>query len=303
MNGLALLVCLTLGQSPAIEVVTLSERQIQGTLESFTAETVAVKTSAESISVPIAEVLMIRSTTAATAATGESKLVVRLVDGSRLHAQSFISTGNAATLRHMQLGELKLSNASIFSVRLAEADSRIDHEWDQLLERSAKKDMAVIRKGDVLDHLDGVIGSLNETTLQFQLDGDDIPVKREKVFGLIYSKRESSAKKAVAQLELTSGDRLAMKQIAWNGSNWKVRLVSGLEMDVSAEHLPQLITVPANSLICPSSNHETSNIRRSTIILAHMSGNTGATKTLTVSRSEWGKKAMTRDWQSIREPN
>ena len=97
--------------------------------------------------------------------------------------------------------------------------------------------MVAIRKGDVLDHLDGVIGSLNDTTLQFQLDGDDIPVKREKIFGLIYSKRESTARNAVAQVVLTSGDRLAAKNVAWNGESWKVQLVSGLELDVASKWL------------------------------------------------------------------
>ena len=241
MNGFVLLVSLALAQSPEIEVVTLSERQIQGILESFTAESLLVKTLEDSISVPIGDILTIRSTTPSKGETAqESKLVLRLVDGTRLGVRSFVTSGNAATIQHSQLGELKLSLASVSSVRLAASDSKIDHEWEQLLERTSKKDMVAIRKGDVLDHLDGVIGSLTEATLQFQLDGEDIPVKREKVFGLIYSKRESTAKKAVGQLTLSGDDRLAVRQIAWNGSTWKVRLVSGLDLEVSPEQFRSL---------------------------------------------------------------
>jgi hypothetical protein len=52
---------------------------------------------------------------------------------------------------------------------------------------------------------------------------------------LIYSKRESTAKKAIAQLDLNTGDRLALKAVAWSGAAWKVRLVSGAEFEIGTD--------------------------------------------------------------------
>ena len=49
MNGLALLFCLLVTQAPSVEVLTLNEARHQGTLESFSATTVVVKTETESI--------------------------------------------------------------------------------------------------------------------------------------------------------------------------------------------------------------------------------------------------------------
>ena len=233
MNGLSLLVWLALAQAPAVEIVTLSEKQHHGKLESFSADSVIVK--ADAVSVTIGDVLLIRSIAPSTAPESEPFVEVRLVDGTRLRVSTFRSSGSVMTVVHSQLGELRLPATSVSSVRLAPFDLKVDAEWDQLLDRSLKKDLVAVRKGDVLDHLDGVVGSLNDVTLQFQLDGDDIAVKREKVFGLIFSKRESSAKKAIAKLDLISGDRLAVKQVGWNGTTWKVRLVTGLEMDVAPE--------------------------------------------------------------------
>ena len=235
MNVLTLLVLLTVSNAPAIEVVTLSERQLQGTLESLSTDTVVIKTDSESISIPISDVLVIRQTSPIAASPNETKQIVRMVDGSTLGVQSFVSSGTSMGIVHPQLGELTLPAAGVSSVRFAPPDPKIDGEWVQLLDRAIKKDMVAIRKGDVLDHLDGVIGTLNPTTLQFQLDGENIPVKREKVFGLIYSKRESSSKKSVAQLDLTSGDRLSVRQITWSGTAWKVRLVSGVDLEVPSD--------------------------------------------------------------------
>lgn len=242
MHGLTLLLCMTLAQTqaPSVEVITLSEKQFQGSLESFSGNSIVIKTESETVTIPVADALTIRSVAVSNPPAAEPSLLVRLVDGSRLSVQKVTSAGTTMTVTHPQLAELRLPVASVTSIRLAPPDPKVDAEWDQLLERSAKKDMVAVRKGDVLDHLDGVIGSLNDTTLQFQLDGDDIPVKREKVFGLIYSKRESTAKKAVAQLELTSGDRLAVKQVSWSGSAWKVRLVSGLDLEVTPDNLRSL---------------------------------------------------------------
>ncbi len=235
MNGLSLLVWMTLAQLPAVDVVTLTDVQHRGTLESMSAESVVVKTDEATVSVPYGEVLLIRSTMPPVALANETFILVQLVDGSRLRVTKISSSGTEITASHSKLGELKLPLTSVASVRMAAADPKIDSEWNQLLDRAPKKDMVAVRKGDVLDHLDGVIGSMSDSTLQFQLDGDDIAVKREKVFGLIYSKRDSTARKAVALFDLVSGDQLALKQVVWNGKAWTVRLVSGPSIDVAQE--------------------------------------------------------------------
>jgi hypothetical protein len=240
MNGFSLLIWAALTQMPSVQVTTLAGDQYQGPMESFQAESVILKSDAKTVSIPIGDLLLIRSLAAPSSPVNGTSIEIRLIDNSRLRVKSIVASGSTATVNHMQLGELKLSTSIVSSVRLAPADSNVDSQWTQLIERTIKKDLVAVRKGDVLDHLDGVIGSLSETTLQFQLDGDDIPIKRERVFGLIFSKRESTAKKAIAQLELVTGDLLAVKQIGWNGTIWKLKTVSGLDLDVTAEMFQSL---------------------------------------------------------------
>ena len=232
MTGIALLFWMTIAQMPAVQVVTLGGEQYQGTLETLSSDTVVINTESKPVSIPIVEVLAIQSTLQPTTATNDSPIEINLIDGSRLRVKSMTSTGSVATVNHSELGELKLAVSTISNVRLVPSDVKIDNEWKQLIERPLKKDAVAVRKGDILDHLDGVVGSLTDASMQFQLDGDDIVVKREKIFGLIYSKRESIAKKAVAQFELASGDRLAVKQISRADTRWKARLVCGLDLDV-----------------------------------------------------------------------
>ena len=232
MTGIALLFLLTLNQAPSVQVMTLAGEQRQGTLESLTSDAVTVNEGSKPVSIPLSDVLSVQATNQPINTAAELSIEITLVDSTRLRVKSFVTSGSSATAVHPELGELRIPVTSIANVRLVAADPKIDGEWKQLVERPLKKDAVAVRKGDVLDHLDGVIGALTETNMQFQLDGDDIVVKREKIFGLVFSKRESTVKKAIAQFQLTSGDRLAVKQIARAESRWKAKLVSGLDLDI-----------------------------------------------------------------------
>ena len=226
-----LILCLI--AAPPVEVTTLKGEQHVGSLERLSGEDVVLKTPTGAVTIPAAELLAIRVPSGTTApTTAETAAEIRLIDGTRLRASSFASTGTEAAIEHPHLGLIKLPMTVVKSVRFAAADPKIDAVWDQLFDRTVKKDQIAVRKGEVLDHLDGVIGSLDETTVKFQLDGDEIPVKRERVFGLIYARRENVSNKAVAAVDLSSGDRLAAKAVSFDGEAWKVKLASGTEVSV-----------------------------------------------------------------------
>ena len=215
--------------APPVEVATLNGDQHVGNLERVSADEVLLKTPTGTTRLAPADLLAIRIPgTSATVAT-ESLFEVRLTDATLLRVSGFTSTATEVKLKHSLLGDLKLPLASVRSVRFAPPDAKVDATWKELLTRTSRKDQIAIRKNDVLDYLDGVIGSLDDATVKFQLDGDDIPVKRERVFGMVYSKREVSSGKTAAAIDLTTGDRLSAKTVTWDGETWKIKLVSGTE--------------------------------------------------------------------------
>jgi NPCBM/NEW2 domain len=219
---------------PAVEISTLGGDQHVGGLERLTDESAVLKSGTGSTTVAAADLLKVRIASATTpTADAAATIELRLVDGSLLRVTGFTTTATEAMATHSQLGPLKLPIGVVHSVRFAPPDAKVDAAWSELLGRSAKLDQLAVRKNDVLDHLDGVIGSLEESAMSFRLDGDEIPVKREKIFGLIYAKRESTAAKAAAAIDLSTGDRLAVKKVSWNGETWKATLVSGADLSIS----------------------------------------------------------------------
>jgi len=219
---------------PPVEVSTLSGEQHVGTLERLATDEVVLKTPAGAQRIPATELLTIRipgGTPPAAPAT--PPVEVRLVDGSVLHLTDYTSTTSEASGEHPLLGRLQIPLKQIGSLRFAPPDAKVDAAWKDLQSKSPRLDQVAIRKENVLDHLDGVIGSLDATTVKFLLDGDEIPVKRERVFGLIYSKREP-VRRASATIDLSNGDRLNVRSLGWDTQSWKISLASGLEIAAPA---------------------------------------------------------------------
>lgn len=230
MTAWPVLLVLLASATPPVEVSMLNGDQHVGTLEKLSTDEVVLKTPTGSNKLAATELLSIRVPSVATIPATVSMFEVLLTDSTVLRVTKYHTTSTVATVSHPQMGELKLPLATIQAVRFAAPDSKVDGTWKQLLSKASRKDQVAIRKNDVLDHLDGVVGSIDETTVKFQLDGDDIPVKRERVFGLIYAKREAATAKTTASIETATGDHLSARTVSWDGENWKVKLATGTEI-------------------------------------------------------------------------
>jgi hypothetical protein len=226
------LLLLIASAAPPVEVATLNGDQHVGTLERMTTDEIVIKTPSGSTQVPASELLAIRLPGPMPTTAAESPIEVSIIDGSLLRVTSYATTASHAELKHALLGEIKVPLSVIQSVRFAAADPKVDAAWKQLQGRPSRKDQVAVRKNDVLDHLDGVIGTIDQATVKFQLDGEEIPVKRERVFGMIYAKREATSGKASSALDLASGDRLTARAVAWDGEVWKVKLAAGTELSI-----------------------------------------------------------------------
>lgn len=230
MTAWPVLLVLLASAAPPVEVSMLNGDQHVGTLETLSTDEAVLKTPTGSNKLAATELLSIRVPSVATIPATVSMFEVLLTDSTLLRVTKYQTNSTVATVSHPQMGDLKLPLTAIQAVRFAAPDSKVDGTWKQLLAKASRKDQVAIRKNDVLDHLDGVVGSIDETTVKFQLDGDDIPVKRERVFGLIYAKREPATAKTTASIETATGDHLAARTVSWDGENWKVKLATGTEI-------------------------------------------------------------------------
>ncbi|MDB5340890.1 MAG: hypothetical protein JWN70_6509, partial [Planctomycetaceae bacterium] len=91
----------------------------------------------------------------------------------------------------------------------------------------------VVRKDNKLDFLAGVAGAVDDQVVKFLVDGEEVPVKRERVYGLIYQPPAATGKPQ-SIIELQGDVTLQSKQIVSKDQTYEVILASGVSLTVPA---------------------------------------------------------------------
>ena len=218
-------------QLPTTEIETLKGDRQAGELVELNDSAALLKQGDKSVSIPLPTLLEVRFPTAPPAEPSIGARIA-LVDGSRITSSKFSVTGDKARCE-TAFGPFTLSASRLASVRFGVSTSRLDEGWKGLIARESTSDLLIVKKEDVLDFLAGVTGDVGEK-VNLLLDEDEVPVARDKVYGIIYHRRVPSLPKSVCQVRLTGGDVLEAAQISWKSGQAHVRLVAGAEVVVPA---------------------------------------------------------------------
>ena len=227
-----LLLLLSFLEAPQVDVTTLAGDMVTGRLTRFDGSQLELDQNGNPVKIPAAELLLVQRSDLGTGAAAipsantpaADPIVIELLDGSRLQATTLELRGDTLSLEHPQLGSLKLPRTGARSIRLGKEDPAVNATWKELQQRSKKQDYLVIRKGDVLDHLDGVVGEVDEATVKFLLDGEQIDVKRPRVYGWIYAQEAPKASGARVRVELPQGESLSVTSAVWEQDHWLLTL-------------------------------------------------------------------------------
>lgn len=237
MSVWSLLVLLAALPHPAVEIETLNGDRHAGELIELTDEAAILKRDQSTVTLPLASVVEIRFPAASppVASTGPR---VALIDGSRLTLSGFSVADDKARCE-TSYGFFSLTVARVSHVRFGISTTKLDEAWAALLSRESKNDLLVVKKDDVLDFLSGEAGDVAGKgdagdKIGFLLDGDDVPVAREKVYGIIFHRRAPNLSKSVCQVRLTGGDVLSVAKFSWDSKELKARLVAGSDLVVPA---------------------------------------------------------------------
>lgn len=166
--------------------------------------------------------------------------MVVLGDGSRITCRTVVTSAQTASLETVRMGGVSVPLGELAHIRFAAADSRVDAAWKKLTERKSKRDMLIVRKKNVLDHLDGVVGIVDEKVVRFLLSGNEIPVKREKVFGIIYARPKKAVRQAFCRITLSGGDHVDVSQVTLNSGRFEAGLRSGANVRIAAGSIGRL---------------------------------------------------------------
>lgn len=229
-------------QAPVeVDVSQLSGEQQQGQLVALTPQTLTISMAGNEKSFPVAEITQLEFPAASPAkGVADKSMQVTLVDGSVFNCTDLRTAEGAVAIESAHLGSFSVPLAMVASIRFGEIDPAVTQAWRELQDRDLDNDLLIIRKNDVLDHLDGVVGGIDEKTIRFLLDGDTIPVGRQRVFGIVYLRRNTDQAKPVCRIDLADKEVVQAREVSWDGTNLRAQLLSGTEISIPSDRLRTL---------------------------------------------------------------
>jgi|HubBroStandDraft_6_1064221.scaffolds.fasta_scaffold26283_4 hypothetical protein len=224
------------------ELTTLSGRRQAGVLSELSSESASLTAAGKSARFPLAEVLDIRviGPKGATAAADARRPELALSDGSHLFFSGLRVSVSGAQVETANLGKFALPLNSLASIRFTAIDPQIADAWRELAARELTRDMLVLRKGNVLDHLDGTVGAIDDVGIHFVIDGEDVTLKREKIFGVVYARRNAEVGKPVCEVTSAGGDFVKVQNAQWADGQLKVGILGGAQIAIPGEQIVTL---------------------------------------------------------------
>lgn len=204
-----------------VEITTLDEQSTRGELKSLSSQQVVLRAGDEDVTLPVEKLLAIDMPAPADdEARSPTSTKVQLTDDSILPADSYGVKEGQASIALPQGQPVKLPARQVRSVRFLEQDEEVRALWNQILADDLRGDAVVVRKGGngkpvVLDYLEGVIGEVDDKTIRFQLDGEEIPVNRERVQveGLVYYRPTAKPAEPLCHIEAAGGARWSVSTL------------------------------------------------------------------------------------------
>ncbi len=174
------------GAPPRFEVQTLDGRIVSGSLMKLTADGLTVETDAGKVFLETEKLLEVSLKHKPAASVLPPGVWIELIDGSTIVARQYAVRGDRAAITLLDDELLETPTRSIRSVRLERISQSMAAQWSQILNNKFEGDVLAVHNGDNLDYQQGVLGDINPETVHFQLDGEDLPVNRGKVYGFAY---------------------------------------------------------------------------------------------------------------------
>ncbi len=200
---------------PQFDVQTLDGQTVTGSLVKLTGEQLTLRTAGGPVSLHVDKLMMLSPAEQPTLPAEQPAVRIELVDGSSLVAREYTVSDGRARITLADGHAVETSTAGVASVRLRPPTDQFAAEWSQILGEQVQSDLLVVRKGDTIDYHKGLLRDVTDEVVRFELDGDVLPVKRSKVYGLLYYRPPgASLPPPVCQLTDTSGSQWSVRSFS-----------------------------------------------------------------------------------------
>ena len=229
-----------LAVSPEVELTSLNGDSASGNLQSLSKSIINLKQGGTAKEISLSGVLNIRFPKNRFQRSLQSPITVRLTDGSKFPVQSLQSNERQIKVSGELTGTLILPAKNVFSIRFEPLNSNIREAWEKLLRGKNSKDLLIVQKENVLDFIDGVIGSVTDEKIQFFTGDDEVAVNRKRVFGIIYAREPIPETPSFCTIRLTNNGLIQTSSITYADNEFKATLLNGIQTKFATQSIANL---------------------------------------------------------------
>ncbi len=211
-----ILLCLLLtAATPSFEVQTLDGQTLVGPLVQLTSERLTIDAAGGRKSLETERLVSIASRQKPATPQPVSGPVVELTDGSIILARQYVAQAARAKISLTAGQVLETPTSIVRTVQWQPPTAALAAEWARLLGMNADSDLLVVRKDQSLDYHKGVLHDVTEDAVRFELDGEVLPVKRSKVYGIAYCHGvPSSRPPAICRITDAAGSQWLVRSLS-----------------------------------------------------------------------------------------
>jgi hypothetical protein len=194
----------------------------------------------------------------APAAAQKPSVWIDFLDGSRAFAISYVAHDGRATIGLATGQLLEVSTRSIRTVRFKDQSSELAFQWREITTATTSADLIVTRKSSTrtieqgenesrtvteqaLDQLEGTIHEVTPDVVRFEIDGEKVPIRREKLEGLVYyqpARRDFSS--PLCRLHDAGGSTWLVRDAKLAGNRLSVTTLGNLSLELPLNALAKL---------------------------------------------------------------
>ena len=236
MCTLLLSIALLTAAPPAVEVETLDGGRIAGGLLELGDGGIKLATERGPASLEIGKLAGVSPKGGQENKGGQEKAAspgvwLELVDGSTLVGSAYTAAGGRARLTLPSGEPLHIPTQDVKWVRLQAHTEALSRPWSRILGMDVKSDLLAVRAGETIDYHKGLLRDVTADVVEFELDGEVLPIKRAKVYGAVcYHPAGRELPQTLASLSEASGAVWAVQTISLAGERLEWTTPTGLKL-------------------------------------------------------------------------
>ncbi|MCY2976598.1 MAG: hypothetical protein NTW52_18225 [Planctomycetota bacterium] len=210
----------------SVKIKLLSGATVEGDLQSVNTSTVTIRTGVDNKSVvtefPVAETAVIELKGVSPSDATSSGDILKLTDGTSLQCRSILGKDNSWSVESESNVSLSITPSTMASLQFRNLNKAVREAASQNAGAPVLTDeMLIIRPGDQIDRIPGVILGLDESSVSFSFDGQTIPAPRTKLAGLVWAQPEESPYKPTIRIRTLDGSKWEATELKFVDSGEK----------------------------------------------------------------------------------